>query len=76
MNNLIGSIYYQIKLSMVDRKLTKNAEEMRDYLEENKADSEKLESFKYNSIHLEQLKLISRRTYLENKLNCPTIIRI
>ena len=72
MNKLIG-IWYKFKLNNVDKELTKNADEIRDYCGEDIFSISKFkDDLKYNSLRSEQLKLMSCRSYLENKLTCIT----
>jgi len=68
--NKLKEIIYQIKLDNVDRKLTKNAENIREYV--NRIGFINEDYFEYNHLHLEQLRLMSCRAYLENKLTYAT----
>jgi len=65
--NKLKEIVYTIRLKNVDRKLTKNAEEMREHINGSYTLNE--DYFETNHIRLEQLRLMSCRSYLENKLS-------
>jgi hypothetical protein len=64
--NKLKQILYEFRLKNVDRKLTRNAEKMREHLNGSYTLNE--DFFETNHIHLEQLRLMSCRSYLENKL--------
>jgi len=64
--NKIKEIIYKIRLNNIDRKLTSNAEDLRNLPTINE------DHFKYNHLKLEQSRLISCRSYLENKLSYVT----
>ena len=66
--NKLKEIIYQIRLSNVDRKLTKNAEDIREHV--NRSCTLNEDHFEYNHLYLEQSRLMSCRGYLENKLTC------
>jgi len=68
--NKLKEIIYKIRLNNVDRKLTKNAEDMREYVNRSSLINE--DHFEYNHLHLEQLRLMFCISYLENKLTCAT----
>ncbi len=61
--NKLKEIIYKIRLNSVDKKLTENAENI-----ETAFNSDN--DFIYNHYRLEQLRLMSNRSYLENKLSC------
>jgi hypothetical protein len=68
--NKIKEIIYKVRLNSIDRKLTKNAEEMREHLDGSYTLNE--DYFENNHIYIEQLRLMSCRAYLENKLSQMT----
>ena len=65
--NKIKEIAYKIRLNIVNSGLTKNEEEMREHLNGSYTLNE--DYFEYHHLGLEQLRLISCRSYLENKLS-------
>jgi hypothetical protein len=72
--NKLTEIVYKIKLKNVENKLTKNNEEIKTYcnyanisLDNPESDKAK-DSFEYDHLRLEHLRLMSCRSYLENKL--------